>query len=129
MESNEPKEIYLNSTRKCKLTGREAKVKVANSCAICLCSYDIEDVVVWSSNKECTHAFHDECILQWLVKNQNGECPCCRCRFTDLAPPEVKKEKSWSFRGWRMRYNILGQRDAANESDPNVSTRSDIEIV
>ena len=120
----------MNSTRKSKLTGKEARVKVANSCAICLCSYDIDDVVVWSSNEDCTHAFHDECILAWLVKNQNGECPCCRCPFTDLAPPDgAKKEKSWSFRAWRMRYNSVGQRDATTASDPDGQVQNESELV
>lgn len=63
--------------------------QVPNSCAICLSGYDEGDKIVWSSNEECKHAFHDECILIWLTKNQNGTpCPCCRCEFTDLYPNE-----------------------------------------
>jgi hypothetical protein len=63
--------------------------RVLNSCAICLSGYDEGDKIVWSSNEECKHAFHDECILLWLTKNQNGTpCPCCRCEFTDLYPNE-----------------------------------------
>jgi hypothetical protein len=61
--------------------------RVPNGCAICLSGYDEGDKIVWSSNEECKHAFHDDCILIWLVKNQNGTpCPCCRCEFTDLYP-------------------------------------------
>ncbi|KAL9191050.1 hypothetical protein ACHAXT_000756 [Thalassiosira profunda] len=44
-------------------------------CAICLCPYEEGDVRIFS--KRCPHAFHKECILEWLVKSHN-ECPCCR---------------------------------------------------
>lgn len=121
IESNdESTEIYLNSSTKNKRTGEESKLTVPNSCAICLCSYDIDDVVVWSSNKDCVHAFHEECILQWLVKNQNGECPCCRTQFTDLPRPGEKAEKvrlslPQSFRGWRLQYNFLSQRESPSD--------------
>jgi len=44
-------------------------------CAICLCPYEEGDIRIFS--KRCPHAFHKECILEWLVKSHN-ECPCCR---------------------------------------------------
>lgn len=44
-------------------------------CAICLCPYEEGDVRIFS--KSCPHAFHKECILEWLVKGHD-ECPCCR---------------------------------------------------
>ncbi|GAX13962.1 hypothetical protein FisN_5Lh131 [Fistulifera solaris] len=44
--------------------------KVPNSCAICLSSFEPEDRVTWSSNKECTHVFHHSCIIDWL--NSSG---------------------------------------------------------
>eukprot|EP00978_Attheya_sp_CCMP212_P020694 scaffold59538_cov59-Attheya_sp.AAC.3 len=63
---------------------------VPNSCAICLSGYEIGSSVTWSPlvNGEgklplCQHAFHTECILTWLSK-QNGDslqCPCCRQDF------------------------------------------------
>jgi len=59
--------------------------KVPNCCAVCLSSYSAGDTVIWSSNKECQHAFHEDCILDWLTKIQNGTpCPCCRQEFTEL---------------------------------------------
>lgn len=58
-----------------------------NCCAICLCSYEIGETIVWSSNNSCHHVFHYECILQWLVKMRKGTpCPCCRQEFTDIPP-------------------------------------------
>jgi hypothetical protein len=43
---------------------------VPNLCAICLESYEQGQVVVWSS--VCTHAFHQDCIAQYLAKKMIG---------------------------------------------------------
>lgn len=60
-------------------------VKITNECSICLCEYERGDTVVTSCNPECSHAFHQECIVEWLVKMQEGApCPCCRCTFVEL---------------------------------------------
>ena len=70
-------------------------------CAICLSEYEKCDRVCWSSNKECSHVFHESCILQWLMTSgkkksmnkyftrhpsdeellENAFCPCCRQDF------------------------------------------------
>jgi len=58
-------------------------------CAICLESYRVGDVVVWSMNKGCKHVFDRDCLLDYLMKHQDGEsapCPCCRKVF--LIPPD-----------------------------------------
>lgn len=44
--------------------------KAPNSCAICISSFEQGDRVTWSSNKECTHVFHESCIIDWL--NSSG---------------------------------------------------------
>jgi len=115
IESGEPNELYLPVSSK---DGKEEKRKVPNCCAICLCPYDVGDTIIWSSNGSCQHAFHDECIVPWLVKNQNGECPCCRTQFTDLPPPNGKNGENngpsiWSIRSWfnRIRYTFVSQRE------------------
>ena len=78
-ETSKLKLPVMSSTTKCR--------KVPNNCAICLSSYEIGDKVVWSSNETCHHAFHEDCILEWLIKMQEGTpCPCCRQEFTKLAP-------------------------------------------
>lgn len=45
-------------------------------CDICLFDYEMDDEVAWSSNEECTHAFHKDCITDWLLRNP--KCPLCR---------------------------------------------------
>lgn len=114
IESGEPNEIILHTS-----SSTSEQCKIPNCCAICLCSYDVNDTVIWSCNKECSHAFHDECILPWLVKNQNGECPCCRRNFTDLVAPganglNIRDSPSFlSIRSWfvRLRYTFLSGRE------------------
>jgi len=55
---------------------------VPATCAICLTQYTPGCYVSWSANKECTHAFHRDCIFMWLLKNEEEmECPCCRGEF------------------------------------------------
>jgi len=54
---------------------------VPNSCIICLNSYEPGCYVSWSSDKECCHVFHRDCILMWLLKKDEPLCPCCRREF------------------------------------------------
>ena len=53
-------------------------------CAICLCSYELDDSVTYSPNRACRHAFHTECISTWITKKETPLCPCCRQEFCSL---------------------------------------------
>lgn len=79
---------------------------VPNCCAICLGDYEAGDEVVWSSNQECPHAFHKECILDWLIKMQpETPCPCCRQEFTDLET--IRKEAKIVWAGNAFNLNAI----------------------
>jgi len=54
---------------------------VSVKCPICIDQYQPGCYVSWSHNKECTHAFHRDCILMWLLKKEEPLCPCCRREF------------------------------------------------
>jgi Zn-finger nucleic acid-binding protein len=54
--------------------------RVEASCSICLMDYEVGDSVIRSTRKKCPHAFHAECILQWLSQGKK-RCPCCRHFF------------------------------------------------
>lgn len=60
---------------------------VPGFCTICLSAFEVGHDIVWSSNANCDHCFHTDCMQQWLTKQQrsvNAEgpvCPCCRRDF------------------------------------------------
>jgi hypothetical protein len=66
---------------------------VFNGCAICLDTYKAGEFVVWSSNTECQHAFHRDCILDCFVNLKDDDmtpCPCCRQDFVRVVQPVNK---------------------------------------
>ncbi|KAL7533876.1 hypothetical protein ACHAXR_005503 [Thalassiosira sp. AJA248-18] len=81
---------------------KDERRDVPHFCAICLGEYEISETISWSSNPECTHVFHQECIVKWLntlgrklskyqrfsenpsatqLLNYRLQCPCCRQDF------------------------------------------------
>ncbi|GKY94525.1 hypothetical protein MPSEU_000418200 [Mayamaea pseudoterrestris] len=56
-------------------------------CDICLGEYEEGDVVAWSKNVLCKHAFHLECISDWLIRRPT--CPSCRQDYIDI-PASLK---------------------------------------
>ena len=92
-------------------TSSMVKREVPIFCAICLSEYEISDEICWSSNSNCTHVFHKECIFQWLVTlgrrgskmqrfpdtpsekkllNYDLECPCCRQAYIVKSSTKAK---------------------------------------
>jgi len=63
---------------------------VDGQCALCIDDYEEGDEVVWS-DLECLHAFHKECILQWLSKGKK-RCPICRHWFVPGARIDDQKQ-------------------------------------
>jgi hypothetical protein len=89
--------------------GNDSRRKtVPAMCAICICPYEVGDRVTYNQGTAstpllqqdlesgepsptislCPHAFHTDCILQWLAKKNDAhpECPCCRRPFCSVAP-------------------------------------------
>lgn len=48
----------------------------ALSCPICLNVFERDDVITWSKELRCQHAYHADCLNPWLMKND--DCPICR---------------------------------------------------
>ena len=64
-------------------TGNPQNSKETPECPICLTAFQENDIVSWSQNRECRHAFHQACILPWLAKDR--QCPCCRQSFLGVS--------------------------------------------
>jgi len=45
-------------------------------CSICCEAYVKGDDIAWSKNDNCCHAYHTDCIMEWLMKHD--DCPMCR---------------------------------------------------
>jgi hypothetical protein len=61
-------------------------------CAICLEDYEEGDNICWSHNRRCNHVFHQECIVEWLVRHD--ACPVCRQDFLSLE--DLNNEGTWT---------------------------------
>jgi hypothetical protein len=50
-----------------------------STCVICLEAFHVGEHVSWSHvSVKCSHVFHKDCILLWLVDRKNDDCPSCR---------------------------------------------------
>ena len=58
------------------LLGSSVHVVSKRECSICLAEFQPKETVSWAKSKECSHVFHQDCIIQWLEKHD--ECPLCR---------------------------------------------------
>ena len=70
------------------------KACAPNCCAICLSEYKPGEVLVWSSNRSCMHVYHQECLLEYLVKVKDGSTPCPLCRQSFLIQEKNKEEET-----------------------------------
>ena len=81
--------------------GGETTREVPNGCAVCMDPFGIGDRICWSSNAGCPHAFHEKCLINWLLvlgrrrrmrtlqtpsddvdlTDYDMLCPCCRQEF------------------------------------------------
>ena len=53
------------------------------TCPICMEMFQEGDEVALSKNKECNHSFHVDCIIHWLM--ENDDCPICRRDYLYIA--------------------------------------------
>ena len=80
---NEKDNIYVASLRSLRLSSRfkiqpevEDSLYSPKSCPICCEDYQKGDDIAWSKNEKCHHAYHVDCLLEWLA--QHNDCPMCR---------------------------------------------------
>lgn len=64
-------------------TSSSAIRTISRECAICYLRYAQGDNIVWSSNPQCRHCYHERCIFEWMIPGEvrHHTCPCCRQFF------------------------------------------------
>jgi len=92
----------------------------SNMCDICLDTYTVGDEVCWSPNPECHHAFHKDCILDWL--QSHFTCPCCRRNYTQ---PSSSSSSSASWNHRHRRGSLSSSRSSNNNDNDNDNMDSD----
>jgi hypothetical protein len=102
-ELGEKKESNISSKNDTADAQPECKRRdVSIFCAICLDGYEPSERLCYSSNSDCPHVYHEDCIVQWLLSlgrtkckmqkfsecpneaqllNYTLECPSCRQAF------------------------------------------------
>ena len=76
-------------------------------CDICLLEFETGEAVAWSPNPACNHAYHEECITDWLLRKPT--CPSCRQNFILL--PTVSRSVGSTSSG------MLGGDDDDDDDD------------
>uniref|UniRef100_A0A7R9Z5C7 RING-type domain-containing protein n=1 Tax=Pseudictyota dubia TaxID=2749911 RepID=A0A7R9Z5C7_9STRA len=56
-------------------------------CTICLEDYVEGDIVCTSSNPDCAHIFHADCMTDWLMGHE--DCPNCRLKYLNGSSENV----------------------------------------
>lgn len=57
-------------------------------CSICLDDVAVNEKVCLLN---CTHMFHENCIVKWL--GQNNTCPLCRCQLYEKDSEDVEPRR------------------------------------
>lgn len=81
--ANDDDESVINAQSKWTIRGMLSTWRTPSkkeSCCICLEVYNVGDAICAAQTPSCDHAFHQECIFEWL-QNDHNDCPLCR---TDL---------------------------------------------
>ena len=84
---------------------KQKKLKsLSNGCAICLSRYKVGDTLVWSTNPDCPHAYHQDCIIEYLARIEDDNstsscmpCPCCRQDFCIPIIAEQQQNTHYRF--------------------------------
>jgi hypothetical protein len=79
--NNETKDVeggaLHNSKKESKSSSLPQRFSSArDECCICLDGYHPGETICLAVNTECSHVFHQECVLEWL--KSHSQCPLCR---------------------------------------------------
>jgi len=63
-------------------------------CPICLEEFNVGETVMFSRSMSCTHVFHKECLMAWLMEQRENECPSCRAALVCSHDDENDNDES-----------------------------------
>mmetsp|Transcript_15247 Transcript_15247/g.37627 ORF Transcript_15247/g.37627 Transcript_15247/m.37627 type:complete len:623 (+) Transcript_15247:160-2028(+) len=121
-KDDEDAHLYLNMPTD-RMNKENACLFVDGECALCIDEYEAGDQVVWS-DLQCRHAFHKQCIMQWLSKGKK-RCPICRNWFVPGARIEDQKEEhgeAWTTALAEMENQQTGNNESSTVELNNEST-------
>lgn len=116
-------EVDENSTLYLKLP--ESGRCIDGTCAFCLDEYEVDDKVVWSG-LQCPHAFHEECLMQWLSKGKK-RCPVCRHWF--VPGSKIDDQKRLHGEAWQNALSEMEQREKEENEKQTTKTEKQTESV
>lgn len=73
-------------------TRRANSILYDDCCTICLEPYNDNDQICRSRNKQCSHLFHLDCMVNWLL--HHDECPICRAAYLDNSEESDQQKES-----------------------------------
>ena len=64
----------------------------SDGCAVCMNTLDVGQKVVWSSNPECPHVFHQQCLLDWFAAVGAKKWKAQAARHIEMDSASLQKE-------------------------------------
>lgn len=99
----------------------------SGECSICLTPYEVSQKVTWSSNPNCPHVFHHQCLLQWFVAVGKRAFKGETVSVTNDQDPDSIKKKLCNFEKpcpfCRQNY-FLGESQEIEVDDSNNDSNS-----
>jgi hypothetical protein len=96
---------------------------IDGTCAFCLDEYEVGNEVVWSG-LQCPHAFHKECLMQWLSKGKK-RCPICRHWF--VPGSKIDDQKRIQGEAWQHALSEMEQREKEENEKQTMKTEKQME--
>jgi len=70
----------------CPSDEEEDEADPKQECSICMETFEVGNTISFSPMEGCCHAFHHDCLRQWLL--QKTGCPCCRAIILPIDRPK-----------------------------------------
>jgi len=96
---------------------------IDGTCAFCIDEYEVGDKVVWS-DLQCPHAFHKECMMQWLSKGKK-RCPICRHWF--VPGSKIDDQKLAHGEAWQHALSEMEQREKEKNEKQAIKVKKEME--